>query len=335
MPGHDFQKIFDQFRRLKIMVVGDVMVDAYIFGRVDRISPEAPVPVVTVEKRVSRLGGAANVALNLKSLGAEPILCSVTGEDPKGEEFRNLLADAGISYEGILTSRDRLTTTKFRILGNKTQMLRVDEEVTHDLIPGDQANLLDKITGIIDSRTIDAIILQDYNKGILTAGLIRLVIDKARKSGIPVAVDPKKKNFLEYKKATLFKPNLKELRDGLNLDIPFEDNEALKQAASFLHREIGAEMIMTTLSERGVFISHSGNGGRLIQQVVPAHVRKISDVSGAGDTVISVAALCLACGLEPSIIASLANLAGGLVCEEIGVVPVNRERLIAEALNLL
>jgi rfaE bifunctional protein kinase chain/domain len=335
MPGHDYKSIFEQFRRLKIMVVGDVMVDAYVFGKVERISPEAPVPVVTVERKASRLGGAANVALNLKSLGAEPVLCSVTGADRKGEEFRNLLADEKISGEAVITSNDRVTTTKFRILGNKTQMLRVDEEVTHDLNADDQARLLEKINSIIASTTIHAIILQDYNKGVLTSDLIRQIIETAAKSRIPVAVDPKKKNFLAYKEATLFKPNLKELREGLGLEINADDPETLQKAALFLHKEMAIATVMTTLAEKGVFVSHLEKGGQLAQMMVPAHVRKISDVSGAGDTVISVAALCLACGLEPAVMASLSNLAGGLVCEETGVIPVNRERLLEEALDLL
>lgn len=335
MPGHDYEKIFEQFRRLKIMVVGDVMVDAYVFGKVERISPEAPVPVVTVEKRASRLGGAANVALNLKSLGAEPVLCSVTGADPIGEEFRELLAMEKISGEAVIASHDRVTTTKSRILGNKTQMLRIDEEVTHDLNAEDEAGLFDKIKGIISSGTIHAIILQDYNKGVLTAGLIRQIIDIAANAGVTVAVDPKKKNFLGYKGATLFKPNLKELREGLAIEINADDPETLRKAALSLHKEMGHVMVMTTLAEKGVFVSYPGNEGQWVHQVIPAHIRKIADVSGAGDTVISVAALCLACGLEPGVMASLSNLAGGLVCEETGVIPVNRERLLGEALNLL
>jgi D-glycero-beta-D-manno-heptose-7-phosphate kinase len=335
MPGHDFRKIFEQFRQLRIMVVGDVMVDAYIFGKVERISPEAPVPVVTVEKRVNRLGGAANVALNLKSLGAEPVLCSVTGDDPKGEEFRRLLDHENISGDAVLASSDRVTTTKFRVIGNKSQMLRVDEEVTHDLNQTDQENLLEKINGIIDTGSIHAIILQDYNKGVLSPDLIRQVIAKAVKSGIPVAVDPKRKNFFEYSHATLFKPNLKELREGLNMDIQGDETDSLIKAAKFLHQKIAAEMVMTTLSEKGVFISRNNPDGSLTHHLVPAHFRKISDVSGAGDTVISVAALGLACNLPPELMASLANLAGGLVCEEVGVVPVDRIKFLEEAISLL
>jgi len=335
MPGRDYQKVFEQFRHLRVMVIGDVMVDAYIFGKIERISPEAPVPVVSIEKRVNRLGGAANVALNLKSLGAEPILCSVIGSDPKGTEFMQLLAEAKISGEAILTSKDRITTTKFRIIGNKTQMLRVDEEVTHDLAEKEQSTLLGKIFEILEKSTIHAIIFQDYNKGVLTPALITTVMEKAKAHHVPVAVDPKRKNFLHYKGAALFKPNLKELREGLNLDIRGNDLHSLKEAAAYLHQKLDIETLLVTLSEQGVFISRCGPDGKVLQYVIPAHIRNISDVSGAGDTVISVAALCLACDLDSLELASVANLAGGLVCEEIGVVPVNREKLIKESINLL
>jgi rfaE bifunctional protein kinase chain/domain len=335
MPGRDLKSIFDQFKHLKVMVVGDVMVDAYIFGKVDRISPEAPVPVVSVEKRASRLGGAANVALNLKSLGAEPLLFSVIGKDAKGEEFLDLLAAENIKADGIVASSNRLTTTKFRVIGNKFQMLRVDEEVTHDLCSEDEAKLLEKIGAMLKSGNVNAVILQDYNKGILTAGLISAVIEMAGKAGIPVAVDPKKKNFLAYQDADLFKPNLKELREGLGKEIEGDEDELLKKAAAILHIEQGIKMVMVTLSDKGVFISYDGPEMKAWQQVFPAHIRNIADVSGAGDTVISVAALCLACGLGPEAIASLSNLAGGLVCEEVGVVPINREKLLREACLLL
>jgi rfaE bifunctional protein kinase chain/domain len=335
MPGRDYKKVFEQFRHLRIMVIGDVMVDAYIFGKVDRISPEAPVPVVSVEKRVSRLGGAANVALNLKSLGSVPILCSVTGNDLKGGEFRQLLAEANISGEAVLTSQERITTTKFRVIGNKSQMLRVDEEVTHDLCFQDQSSLMEKITEILETATIHAIIFQDYNKGVLTADLIKHVIEMARVKNIPVAVDPKRKNFLQYKGVTLFKPNLKELREGLSMDVRGNDLQSLEEAAAFLHRELEIVTVMTTLSEHGVFISHLEPGGKTTSHLIPAHVRNIADVSGAGDTVISVAALCLALKMSPSEIAALANLSGGLVCEEVGVVPVDCEKLLKESIKLL
>lgn len=335
MPGRNYQQIFENFRNLRIMVIGDVMVDAYIQGKVERISPEAPVPVVLVEKRTNHLGGAANVALNIKSLGAEPVLCSVIGQDQKGMEFRQLLAEEGISGDAVITSEERITTTKFRVFGNKTQMLRVDEEITGDLSITDQSQLLEKISGFLEKSKIHAIILQDYNKGILTAELISDVIKMAASHHIPVAVDPKKNNFLQYRGVDLFKPNLKELREGLGRDIRIDDRKSLEDGAAYLHHELGISGVMVTLSEQGVFISRHEPGGKTERHYIPAHLRNISDVSGAGDTVISVAALGLASGLGPAELASLANLAGGLVCEEVGVVPVNRDKLLDETIALL
>ena len=176
MPQSDYQQLFEKFRHLKVMVIGDVMVDAYLFGRVERISPEAPVPVVSVEKRLNRLGGAANVALNLKAMGAEPVLCSVIGKDLKGKEFLQLLTAEQISGDAIISSDDRITTTKFRVIGNKAQMLRVDEEISSDLNEKDESALRDKVFEIIEHSTPDALIFQDYNKGILTESLIKKVI---------------------------------------------------------------------------------------------------------------------------------------------------------------
>jgi rfaE bifunctional protein kinase chain/domain len=335
MSDRDYSKIFEQFSQLRIMIVGDVMVDAYIWGVVDRISPEAPVPVVRVERRSNRMGGAANVALNIKSLGAEPILCSVIGDDMKGREFLDMMEVEKLSCKGIFTSDRRPTTTKFRIFGNNTQMLRVDEEITADLETEDQARLKDYIFKVLEQEEIHAIIFQDYNKGILTAGMITGISEKAREMNIPMAVDPKRKNFTAYKHVALFKPNLKELREGLNRDLDSEIKGDLEAAVSTLHKEQDIRIIMTTLSEAGVFVSSKDSGNKITQRVIPAHVRSIADVSGAGDTVISVAALCLAAGLDPFDIAAVANLAGGIVCEEVGVVPIDREKLLTEVRALL
>jgi rfaE bifunctional protein kinase chain/domain len=335
MSDRDYSKIFEQFSQLRIMIVGDVMVDAYIWGVVDRISPEAPVPVVRVERRSNRMGGAANVALNIKSLGAEPILCSVIGDDMKGREFLDMMEVEKLSCKGIFTSDRRPTTTKFRIFGNNTQMLRVDEEITADLETEDQARLKDYIFKVLEQEEIHAIIFQDYNKGILTAGMITGISEKAREMNIPMAVDPKRKNFTAYKHVALFKPNLKELKEGLNRDLDSEIKGDLEAAVSTLHKEQDIRIIMTTLSEAGVFVSSKDSGNKITQRVIPAHVRSIADVSGAGDTVISVAALCLAAGLDPFDIAAVANLAGGIVCEEVGVVPIDREKLLTEVRALL
>jgi len=328
MNSMDYRAVFDAFRGMKVLVIGDVMVDAYLWGRVERISPEAPVPVVSVERRESRLGGAANVALNLLALGAEPLLLSFTGDDPRGAEFASLLATAGLAGNGIIRLSDRPTTTKFRVFGNKVQMLRVDEEESESA--GDEASesLIRRFDALMEARDLRAVIFQDYDKGVISPPLIRHVVDRAAARGIPVAVDPKHRNFLEYKDVDLFKPNLKEMREGLKLDQLTVGGE-LSAAAASLQERLRARMLMVTLADQGVYIrSHSATG--LEEHHLPAHVRNISDVSGAGDTVISVAALGLAAGLAPRDIASLSNRAGGLVCERAGVVPVDRQELLRE-----
>ncbi|MCK4407705.1 MAG: hypothetical protein KAV44_08520 [Bacteroidales bacterium] len=330
----EYHKIFDSFSNQKILIIGDVMVDSYLWGTVERISPEAPVPVVSVNKRANRLGGAANVALNIKALGAEPILCSVIGNDQKGDDFINLLKNDNLSIQGIHKSSKRITTTKFRVIGNNTQMLRVDEEITSDLDKDDEKQLVSIITKLLKEENINAVIFQDYNKGIFTPGLIKKVISKANDLNIPVVVDPKKKNFTAYKNITLFKPNLKELKEGLNIDININDINELANANHLLHKNQNIKIIMTTLSEVGVFVSAFTDDNKFITHSIPAHVRSVSDVSGAGDTVISVASLCLSLNLPPEIIASISNLAGGIVCEEVGVVPINKEKLMNEVLKL-
>jgi len=327
----EITKLFEKFCSSRVLVIGDVMIDAYLSGKVDRISPEAPVPVVALKKRNNMLGGAANVALNIKALGAEAILCSVIGNDKQGDEMLNLLKNAGLSDAGIIRSNSRITTTKFRIIGNRMQMLRIDEEMDTDLDSEDTIALLDRISGLLATRKPDVIIFQDYNKGVLTPEVIHAVSMMAAEAGIPVAVDPKKKNFTAYKGITLFKPNLKEVSEGLKSDVNPLSVESLQQAADALHLSQDVGMVMITLSEHGVFISTKNQSMGDVSAVIPAVLRDIADVSGAGDTVISVAALCLAAGTDPIFLASLSNLAGGLVCEQPGVVPVDKFRLMAEA----
>jgi rfaE bifunctional protein kinase chain/domain len=291
------------------------------------------VPVVAVESRSNRLGGAANVALNLRSLGAEPIMISVSGNDTMGEELVRLLQQDGIDSERILRLPARKTTVKYRIIGNRSQMLRVDEESAFPLDTAGEDAILQAAGSAFSSDTLHAVILQDYNKGVLTPRVIREITGMASQQGIPVCVDPKRENFLEYRNATLFKPNLKELREGLNLTVAAENRAELDHAADLIHDRYGIEFFMLTLSEKGVYISRRVESNTE-RHLVPAFLRNVADVSGAGDTVISVAALCLASGLSPLELVTLANLAGGLVCEEPGVVPVNRERLLQEALRL-
>jgi rfaE bifunctional protein kinase chain/domain len=329
LSEEEITMLFSKFNNCKVLIIGDVMIDSYLIGKVDRISPEAPVPVVALQKRNNMLGGAANVALNIKALGAEAFLCSVIGDDKQGNELLNLLKKEGLNTDGIIRSAERITTTKFRIISNNMQMLRVDEEMDTDLSEKDSAELLNCISNLIKTHKPDILILQDYNKGVLSEPVIDQVSDLALKTGIPVAVDPKKKNFTSYKNITLFKPNLKEISEGLKIDVNPMSAESLQKAADILHTSQNLDIVMITLSEHGVFISSKNDEGTE-SKIIPAVLRSISDVSGAGDTVISVAALCLAAKTHPFLTAELSNLAGGLVCERSGVVPVDKVQLMAE-----
>ena len=323
------EEVFKKISEVTALVVGDVMLDAYYWGKVERISPEAPVPIVHVEKKENRLGGAANVALNIKALHANAIICSVVGDDDKGKLFCELIEKEGMDSIGIIKSAARKTTVKTRVIGNNHQMLRVDQEILDELNEKDETQLFNRISELINSKKIDVIIFEDYDKGILTSTLIEKIIALANKNKIATTVDPKKKHFSFYKNVTLFKPNLKELKEGLKEDFDNNDLTAVKKAVAKLKINQNADFILTTLSEQGILIT-----GNNVEAVVPAHVRNISDVSGAGDTVIAVASLALAAGLEPVAMAQLANLAGGLVCEEVGVVPVRKDKLKEEALQM-
>jgi rfaE bifunctional protein kinase chain/domain len=314
---------------MRVLVIGDVMIDAYLFGKVDRISPEAPVPVVSVSKKENRLGGAANVALNIKALGATPILCCIVGNDFNAQLVRNLLIENQLSDQGIVVDSDRPTTVKTRIIGTQQQMLRIDEETTESASEKITDQLLTTIDSILNNEKIDVIIFEDYDKGVITPHLIREVVSKATSMGIPTTVDPKKRNFLSFENVTLFKPNLKEIKEGLHISINPESESDLKNAFAALQERLHCTYALITLSEHGMFISGMGKDA-----VIPAHVRNIADVSGAGDTVISVASLCMACDTDVVFATQMANLAGGLVCEKVGVVPINGSLLKTEALRL-
>jgi D-glycero-beta-D-manno-heptose-7-phosphate kinase len=329
-----YKKLFSDFNNLRIMIIGDVMVDSYLWGKVERISSEAPIPIVALRKRENRMGGAANVAMNIKSLGAKPVLCSVIGNDEKGEIFIDLLKKEKIDPKYIIRSQRRVTTTKFRIFGNSTQMLRLDEEVENDLTKPDQELLLRQIIKLLEESRIDCIILQDYNKGVITASLIGEVVRKANLRGIPVTVDPKKKNFEAFTGVTLFKPNLKELKEGMKTEFSSDDKETLIKTVGHLRERLGCKYVLATLADKGVMISMKDHAEEKAL-FIPAHMRSVSDVSGAGDTVISTASLCVALNRTPYEIAFISNLAGGLVCEEVGVVPVNKDKLLKEVAALL
>ncbi len=328
MNETEIRSLFEKFNGLKVLVIGDVMIDAYVWGKVERISPEAPVPVVRVTAKEDRLGGAANVALNIAALGAEPVICAIAGVDQKGEVLADLLSEKGMSAEGIVCSDERPTTVKTRVISNHQHIVRVDEESHAPLSAKEEAAVSARIEALMDSQKPDVVIFEDYNKGLLTANLIEAAISAASKRGIPTAVDPKKENFFTYRGVTLFKPNFKELKEGLKLDIINGDRGGLEAAVEQMEALLNNKISLITLSEQGVFIKADGSLHHL-----PAHIRKIADVSGAGDTVISVAALCLALDTPPETIAALSNLAGGLVCEKVGVVPIDKELFLAEAVK--
>ena len=309
---------FDNF---KVLVIGDIMLDRYLTGDISRISPEAPVPVLDKVKIENKPGGAANVALNIKSLGAMPLLLSIAGDDKNGVELIRLLEKNGIATDNIITTKHKPTTVKTRIMSGGQHILRIDEEdnapVNGDLI----SRIKSKFAGILENTKVDAIILQDYDKGMLTGNLIDFIISKAKEKGIFVSVDPKFNNFFSYKKVDLFKPNLKEISAALNRDV-VPEIDSLIEESGYLHEKLGFKYIFITLGEKGIFYYGNGEAG-----IVPTTPIKVVDVSGAGDVVLSVSTLAFLQGYPVREIVKLANLAGGLACGIVGVATITKEQL--------
>lgn len=321
----------------RVLIVGDVMIDSYMWGNVTRISPEAPVPVVSVTKREKRLGGAANVALNIEAMGATPIICSVLGNDDSSKDFQQIMYQNNMDRRGIVTSDNRMTTMKSRVIGNNMHIVRVDEESTHPLSEMEEDLLLDRIVRTVKALPIDAIIFQDYDKGCITPRIIEEVTALAQRKKILTTVDPKHRNFASFKNVGLFKPNLKELREGLNIEIDDSSDERmmhdLLEASKLLHERQNIDIVLITLSSKGMYACDF-RGGTPQTVLVPACVHSVSDVSGAGDTVISVITLALASGMSLNDAVCCANIAGGLVCEQVGVVPIDVEKLKAETASV-
>lgn len=319
------------FKDLKILIIGDVMIDRYLYGKVNRISPEAPVPIVALNGQEDRPGGAANVALNIKSLGATPILCSVIGKDESGRNMLDILPEYDIDTNQIYLSDYRRTTVKTRVLAQNQQLLRLDEEDIFDLKKEEEIALLEIVKTVLEAQKIDVILFQDYNKGVLSSTVIREILLLAIREDIPTIVDPKNNNFLAYNRVTLFKPNLKEVNDNL----PFKSKPILSdlnKVSAFLNDKLKQSNTLITLSDKGVYFHDNANKSG---EILPTNPRIIADVCGAGDSVISIAALGLALHLPMEDIAQLANLAGGQVCERVGVVPVEKDQLIADYLELI
>jgi rfaE bifunctional protein kinase chain/domain len=328
--GFDFPALFSGFKNQRILIIGDVMIDTYLWGKINRVSPEAPVPIVSGIMEESRLGGAANVALNIKALGAVPILCSVIGGDARGSQFLELLEEQNLSDVGITVDDYRVTTQKTRVISGFKHLLRVDEEIDNLLSPQVEEKFIEIVLNLMETGNIDSIILQDYDKGVITPSILKRISRLASRRSIPLLVDPKFRNFNRYKGVSMFKPNLRELSKGVRLEGRNPGiSEIVKKAEAFRKKQ-DITILMVTLSSRGILVLEPSG-----HTYVPAVKRDVTDVSGAGDTVISVAAVCYSSKLSPARIAAVANLAGGQVCEKSGVVPVDRDQLLNECVEFL
>ena len=326
----DFKKLFASFSSLKVGVIGDIMLDTYMWGKVDRISPEAPVPVVSLHHKEYRIGGSGNVALNCRLLGARVAVLSVTGDDSESMLLEELLEGSHIDTSWLIKSPDRITTSKTRIISRNQQMMRLDAEITHELNPQDEKKLLEKVQAYIATADPNIIIFEDYNKGVLSEKVINEVIELCRQAGVITAADPKRKNFFAYSQVDIFKPNLKEVKEGLNLLFEEVNSQLLQNIHTELQNVLHHHISFITLSEKGVFYQQDG-----MTAIIPSHFRNIADVSGAGDTVIAVAALVYAVTKNVHLMAEVANIAGGLVCEEVGTVAIDKEKLLHECELLL
>ena len=300
------------------------MLDRYMWGRVDRISPEAPVPVLQLQSSENRLGGAANVALNISRLGARVSIMGTFGNDPAGEAMLGMLQSEGINSSLVTGFNDAQTTVKTRVLGGHQHLLRIDEERHRESSREEAVILREKLDLFQRTDAPDAIILQDYNKGFLSSPMIRMLLYFAHLYSIPMCVDPKKENFFEYNGATIFKPNLRELRAKIPFPVEIQ-KESLLAATHYLGENLKCEISAITLSEHGIFLARQGEYG-----LFPTKARTVVDVCGAGDAVISVLTLAHLMGASLAQMATIANAAGGVVCEEVGVCPVNVEAMKEE-----
>jgi len=326
----DFDQLFKGFEDIKVAVIGDVMLDTYWWGKVERISPEAPVPVVAVSKKEQRIGGAGNVALNVQSLGAKVFMLSVVGQDDDGALLTGLLQQNNIDTTYLVQNSQRITTNKIRIISRNQHMMRLDAEHTDDIKEDAEQQLLASFEKFIDAEKPGVVILEDYNKGVLTQNVIGRITALCRQHGIITTVDPKRKNFFSYTGVDVFKPNLKEVKEGLNIISDDVDESALRAIHRQLQEKLQHKVSFITLSEKGVFYQQDGNA-----HIIPTHIRSIADVSGAGDTVIAVASLVYAATKDIRLMAEMANIAGGLVCEEVGTVAIDKIKLLAECKALL
>jgi D-glycero-beta-D-manno-heptose-7-phosphate kinase len=330
MQTIDFDNLFNQFNSLKIGVVGDVMLDTYWWGKVDRISPEAPVPVVALSKKEQRIGGAGNVALNLVSLGASVHVVSLVGNDDEGKQLLELFGKEKINATYTVKSSNRITTNKIRIISRNQHMMRLDAEVIHPITATEEIEIIEAFINYVAAEKPNLVILEDYNKGLLTEKVIQEIISICKSNNIITAVDPKRKNFFAYKNVDIFKPNLSEIKEALNIIADDISDAALKEMHNALQEKLQHKISFITLSEKGVYYKSENE-----HAIIPTHIRSIADVSGAGDTVIAVACIVYAATKNVLLMAEMANIAGGLVCEEVGTVAIQKSKLLEECKQLL
>ena len=326
----NFDQLFSDISQLKVAVVGDVMLDTYWWGHVERISPEAPVPVVALDEKEYRIGGAGNVALNSVSLGAATFIISVVGDDADGKQLTELLKKHKINKDYLISSDKRITTNKTRIISRNQQMMRLDAEITKDIHAVQENELVSQIKLLFANNKPDVLIFEDYNKGVLTEKTIHELIELCKQNNVITAVDPKRKNFFAFKSVDIFKPNLKEVKEGLNLLLEEVNQSSLTEIHSLLQQQLQHQISFITLSEHGVFFQSPDQS-----KIIPTHIRNIADVSGAGDTVIAVASLVYAATKNMLLAAEMANIAGGLVCEEVGTAAIDKQKLLEECKLLL
>ncbi|MDX2128918.1 MAG: D-glycero-beta-D-manno-heptose-7-phosphate kinase [Chloroherpetonaceae bacterium] len=326
MNSSSLSRLFKSFQELTIAVIGDVMLDKYIFGKVSRISPEAPVPIIDVSSQSYRLGGAANVAINIHALGAKAMLIGVIGKDDEAQLLKQELESSGLTGEFLVTDEARPTTCKTRVIAQNHHIVRIDSEERKGISQKVETLILTHLKE--NSKGLHAIILEDYNKGVLTPSLITKVITFAKKNDIPIAVDPKHDNFFAYQGVTVFKPNLKETSDALGIKFSNTD-ENIAKACKLLQAKTKAKAIVLTRSEKGVTVFEKS------PIHIPTMALEVADVSGAGDTVIGVLSTGLAAGMPILQATRMANIAAGIVCAEVGAVAVDKEKLYNDCLKHL
>ena len=310
--------IFSGMQEACIAVIGDLMLDRYIWGETERISPEAPVPIVRLLGESANMGGAANVAANVSTLGAEVQLFGIIGEDAEGEKLRELIERSKFGLSGVISTSSRPTVAKTRVIAGSQHIVRIDRETTDELEENIRRELIGRFKQAL--KDVKAVILEDYNKGVLTREFIREIIDTCRSADIPVGVDPKRENFWDYRGANVFKPNLRELENALGRALIDEDE--LIKAGREVQERLEVDHLLVTRGREGMALFSDGD-----VRMIPTQAQRVHDVSGAGDTVIATIMTSLAGGADIYEAAYLANCAASIVIAEVGAVPVDLQKL--------